>query len=369
MKIYFGASITFDRSMLPQYQMIVAKLKEMGHEIVSEYVVDPELETGDGLDADDLFSREVSHIELADVMVAEVSRPSWGTAFLMEHALSCGKPVLALFYAESEESIPMMIAGHPQLYEQHYDEANLGVVLEKSLMHFEVALQRKGKLIVIDGGDGSGKATQTKMLFEYFASHQMKANLISFPRYKTSFHGKHVGRFLTGEFGGNNEVSPYLSSLAYALDRLTARDQILAWLKQGHMVVADRYVSASMAHQGSKLTGKKQEAYLQWLYEMEYKEHRLPKEDVVLFLYVPVKTAQKLLLSSGGKGEVNGKDIAEIDIEHQKKSIQMYTKLARNYSHWEMIRCVDDSGNLLSREQVHLKILTVLQKHGIIDNI
>jgi dTMP kinase len=361
MKIYFGASISFDRSMLPMYRLIVDELKKQGHEVVSEYVVDPKLETGDGLDAEDLFSREVSHIELADAMVAEVTKPSWGTAFLIEHALSCGKPVLALFYGENKEEIPLMIAGHPELYEQHYDEANVGVVLEKSLEYFADAQKRRGKLVVIDGANGAGKSTQREKLLQYFKTHKIPYQTISFPRYKTSFHGKHVGRFLKGEFGGNDEISPYLSSLAFALDRLTSRHQILEWLKQGYIVVADRYVSASMAHQGGKLTGTKQQEFLEWIYDMEYKEHKLPKEDIVIYLQVPAEISRDLLKKSGRE-----LDQEDVNIDHNRRSIVMYQKLSKKYKHWVVVECVDETGKLMTKQQIHEKIIGVLKQRKIL---
>lgn len=361
MKIYFGASISLDRSMLPVYRKIVTRLKKLGHEVISEYVVDPKLIVGVGLSPEKLFERETTRIEQADAMIAEVSAPSWGTAFLMEHALEHGKPVLALYYKDAQQPLPMMIEGHPELYVQHYDEDSIKVVLEKSLEHFAEMGKRKGKLIVVDGGDGSGKTTQTEMLIKYLEAEKIAHNLISFPRYKTSFHGQHVGRFLNGEFGKNDAVSPYLSSLAFALDRLTAKGQINEWLRMGRVVVAARYVSASMAHQGSKLTGKAQKDFLDWVYNMEYKEHKLPKEDLVIYLYVPVETAQKLL--SNNKRNV---DMADTDIEHQRRSIAMYEELSKKYKHWVMVKCVDEKGNLLSKNTIHQKILQILQERGII---
>jgi dTMP kinase len=366
MKIYFGASISLDRSLLPTYQKIVSQLKQQGHAVLSEYVVDPKLVVGDGLSPKQLFARETKTIEEADVMIAEVSVPSWGTAFLIEHALEHNKPVLALFYKDAKDELPMMIEGHPDLYVQHYDEDNIDTILKKSLKHFSQMKSRRGKLIVIDGGDGAGKATQTQLLIDYLKARGCDSNYIAFPRYKTSFHGHHVGRFLTGEFGGNTEVSPYLSSLAFALDRLTARDEIVEWLTSGHYVIADRYVSASMAHQGSKLSGEKQKDFLNWLSDMEYKEHRLPREDIVLFLYVPVETAQKLLNQVKAKGLAGGKDQAETDLDHQRRSIEMYRDLSKKYRHWEMVECVDDQGQLLSKEEIHQKILAILRKRSIL---
>ncbi|EKD80563.1 MAG: nucleoside 2-deoxyribosyltransferase, partial [uncultured bacterium] len=219
MKVYFGASISLDRSLLPNYQEIVANLKKLGHQVLSEYVVDPSIKPGVGLTPRDLFARETKTIDQADVMVAEVTAPSWGTAFLIEYALNHGKPVLALYYKEAAMPLPMMIEGHPELYVAHYTKGNIRTVLKKNLDYFASMNHRKGKLIVIDGTDGSGKGTQTELLLKYLDEHKKKNKYIDFPRYYTSFHGQMVGRYLKGEFGGLNSASPYLTSLFYAMDR------------------------------------------------------------------------------------------------------------------------------------------------------
>jgi dTMP kinase len=255
----------------------------------------------------------------------------------------------------------MMIEGHPELYVRHYDEDNIKTVLKKSLENFVHMKARRGKLVVIDGANGSGKSTQVDLLLAYLKEQKIKHDYISFPRYHTSFHGKHVGRFLAGEFGGNTQVNPYLSSLAFALDRLTAKDQMVEWLEDGNVVIADRYVSASMAHQGSKLPVNEQKEFLEWVYDMEYKEHTLPKEDIVLYLYIPTEISQELLRKSG-----RTLDMEDKDSEHNQKSIEMYRTLTKKYKHWMMIECVDRKGRLLTREEVHQKILAVLKKQGIL---
>ena len=99
---------------------------------------------------------------------------------------------------------------------------------------------------------------------------------------------------------------------------------------------------------------------------MEYKEHKLPKEDIVIYLYVPVKTAQSLIDKKGTRGYTKGKDEAEKDLTHQEKSIRMYKKLCKRFKHWQMIECVDKQGSLLKIEEVHELILKVLKDRKII---
>lgn len=368
MKVYFGASISLDRSLLPNYQEIVANLKKLGHEVLSEYVVDPSIKPGVGLSPRDLFARETATIDRADVVVAEVTSPSWGTAFLIEHALAAGKPVLAMYYKDAEMPLPMMIEGHPELYVAHYSRGNVRTILKKNLEYFASMNHRKGKLVVIDGTDGSGKGTQTDLLLKYLDEKKKKNKYIDFPRYYTSFHGKMVGRYLKGEFGSLNSASPYLTSLFYAMDRLTARDEIIDWLEEGNTVVANRYTTSSMAFQTARIDKEHREEFLKWLYEMEYKEHKLPKEDVVIFLYVPVDISQKLIEQKAGREYMKGKkkDINEADVAYQKEVLKLYLQLAKKYPHWEVIRCVDAKGKLLTVEKVHGKVVAALKRHGVV---
>ena len=354
--------------MLPVYDEVVANIKKLGHEVVSEHVTNPLTPIGDGLSPKELFERESKLIANADCMVADVTLPSWGTAFLMEHALSLGKPVLALFYKEAATPLPFMIAGHPDLYVAHYSKGNIKTVLKKNMEYFESMTKIKGKLVVIDGTDGSGKGTQTELLLKYLDEHKIKNKYIDFPRYYTSFHGQMVGRYLAGEFGSLESSSPYLTSLFYAMDRLTARDEIVDWLEEGNTVIANRYTTSSMAFQTARIEKPKREEFLKWLYEMEYKEHKLPKEDLVLFLYVPVEISQKLIEQKNKREYTKGqkKDINEANVAYQREVLSLYLDLAKKHEHWEVIKCVDAKGKLLSIEKVHEKVIGILKKRGIV---
>lgn len=367
MKVYFAASMSLDRQLLPVYQQIVQELKKINHDVVSEHVVNPDLKLGEGKTPRELFENQTKLIDKADALVAEVTAPSWGTAFLIEHALSTGKPVLALYYKDSEMPLPMMIEGHPELYVAHYSRGNVRTIIKKNLEYFKQMNHKKGKLVVIDGTDGSGKGTQTEKLLEFLDKKGKKNKYIDFPRYYTSFHGKMVGRYLKGEFGGLNSASPYLTSLFYALDRLTAREEMIDWLEEGNVVVANRYTTSSMAFQTARIDKQHREEFLKWLYDMEYKEHKLPKEDLVIFLYVPVEISQKLIDKKAGRGYVGKKkDVYEANVEYQKEVLKLYLQLAKKNPHWEVIKCVDARGKLLSIEQVHKKILAALKRKKIV---
>jgi len=367
MKIYFGASISSGRKYLKQYQNIIKTLKELDHhQVLSEHIADPDLVPGQGMDPQELFNQQIQILDKADLMIAEVTQPSWGTAFLMEQALKNNIPVLALFYKNNHSRLSLMIEGHPDLYTDHYNEDNLKTVLKKNLDYFKDLKKKKGKLVVIDGTNGSGKATQTKQLIKYFKKNRISAKQISFPRYYSSFHGKTVGRFLKGEFGGLDEVNPHLSSLAYALDRLTARGEIVDWLKNGNIVVADRYVSASLAHQGIKVKSKQRKKFINWLYQMEYQEHHMPKEDLVIYLYVPPEISDKLILKKAKAYRGKKKRDIEEGLEYQRKVTKQYLRLVKKYDHWVKIDCTDKQGKLLSIKKVHQKVLDALNSRKII---
>ena len=113
---------------------------------------------------------------------------------------------------------------------------------------------KKGFFIVIDGTDGSGKATQTKLLAEKLKKSGRKVKTIDFPQYENNFFGKMVGRYLSGEFGKSSEVSPYLASILYAGDRFEEKETIEKWLNEGFVVIADRYASSNQIHQGGKIS-------------------------------------------------------------------------------------------------------------------
>lgn len=367
MKVYFGAAITLGRKLLPQYQKIVAEIEKLGHKVLSKQVVDPNLKPGEGLVPKDLFARETKAIEKAEVMIAEVTNPSWGTPLLMAHALEHDKPVLALFYKEAKRKIPTMIKGHPELYLENYDEDNVRLILKKYFAHFANMIKRKGKLIVIDGGDGSGKATQAKLLLEKLKAMEMPVKYFDFPRYYTSFHGEMVGRFLKGDFGDLNQVSPYLASLAFALDRASVKDEIEEWLLREGIVLCNRYVTSSMAHQGARVSPRERKKFIAWIDELEYRVHKMPREDLVIYLYVPWNVGFELTKKKAKKRKyVKGLDIAEADLKHRQEAEKMYLYLAKKKRKWVKIDCLNQAGKMRPRQDIHQEILAILKKRKII---
>ena len=217
----------------------------------------------------------------------------------------------------------------------------------------------KGKLIVFEGTDGSGKATQVKLLLEFFKDRIIPAEQISFPRYEKSLWGKIVKRYLAGDFGDVGEVDPYLASTLYAGDRMSASTQIRKWLNRGKIVICDRYVGSNIAHMGAKFKVQSSKfKFIEWLEELEYGENKIPMEDLVIFLSVPVEVSQKLM-------DDRKLDIHEADVSYLRKVIGVYEELAQSRKNWLKINCVKDD-KLLSPEAIHKRVLEVLKQRRII---
>ncbi|MFO0703535.1 MAG: hypothetical protein U0525_02305 [Patescibacteria group bacterium] len=221
----------------------------------------------------------------------------------------------------------------------------------------------KGKFIVIDGGDGSGKATQAKLLIDYLKKNKIRVKYFDFPQYEKYF-GKLAGRFLAGEFGSLDEVSPYLASLTYALDRWSESNNISNWLNSGGWIVSNRYTSSSLAHQTAKFkTKSKQNEFYDWATKLEYKELGLPKEDVVIYLQVTPTVARKLTAKKSQRIYIKKKmDIAEKNLKHQIDSAKMYLKLSKMNNHWEVINCMAKDKSILPIASIHEMIVQSLAR-------
>ena len=165
-----------------------------------------------------------------------------------------------------------------------------------------------GKFIVIDGTDGSGKTTQLQLLVGKLQAEGYDVQIADFPQYNTKSAGM-VEEYLSGKYGGADDVNPYAASILYATDRFDASFQIREWLKQGKVVVCNRYVSASFAHQGGKIPNAlERKLFFNWLSEIEYKIFNIPKPDLYLILHVEAEVAQKMAKDRGRedwKGKMN----------------------------------------------------------------
>lgn len=201
---------------------------------------------------------------------------------------------------------------------------------------------KRGKLIVIEGTDGSGKETQSRLLHDRLGSYGVSSEIISFPRYGTPT-GKIVGGPYLGKEeilesffpDGASNVDSRLSSAYYAADRRAALDEMQGVLDSGKHLIADRYVWSNMAHQGAKLSEVSERKSLYSALEfLEYGFMQLPRPDLTLFLHVPYEMSEAMMQGSGRSLDGN-----ESDSLFLKKSEEAYVELSEMYG-WEKIDCV-----------------------------
>lgn len=211
---------------------------------------------------------------------------------------------------------------------------------------------KKGKFIVIDGSDGSGKKTQWKLLAQRLRQEKIPYFLADFPVYQ-SFFGKFIKRYLHGDFGDPVKIEPYHASFAYALDRFFAKEKIEQALKAGKVVLANRYMESNKIHQGAKFNSRaKLNQYLNWLDNFEFAKLKVPKPDMVLYLHVPTNISRRLIKQRGKKRKI---DKHESNTAYQKKVVETSKYMCRKYRYWQQIDCVK-KGKLLSRPEIHRQI-------------
>ena len=150
--------------------------------------------------------------------------------------------------------------------------------------------------IVLEGLDGAGKSTQVRMLRQLLSERGVESEYVHFPRFDAPVYGELIARFLRGEFGGVNEVDPYLVALLFAGDRAAAASQIRAWIAAGKAVILDRYVYSNVGFQCAKLpAGEPRDRLAQWILDLEFGYNGLPRPDMSLFLDVPFAFTERKL--------------------------------------------------------------------------
>jgi dTMP kinase len=204
----------------------------------------------------------------------------------------------------------------------------------------------KGKIIVIDGTDASGKNTQAILLKNRLIEDKFLADLISFPVYE-SFFGKMVASYLRGEYGN---LDPKITALLFASDRFAQKQKILSLLKENRIIILDRYVHSNIAYQATRM--KDTDDADDWIKELEYEIYGMPEADLVFYLNVPYSFRKSMLENREQKDFLKGeaKDIHEKNEKYIKEVEQKYIKLSSN-DNWVVVECVKN-GKLLSKEEV-----------------
>lgn len=211
----------------------------------------------------------------------------------------------------------------------------------------------KGKLITIEAGDGSGKATQTKALYDRLLAEGYQVLKVEYPDYQSESSAL-VRMYLGGEFGQQAEnVSAYGASAFFAVDRYAS--YLLKWrqaYESGWIILADRYTTSNMVHQAVKLKDSaEREEFLSWLWDFEFGRLQLPVPDRVIYLDMPPEISDRLINSRAAKDSSRKKDIHEKDTSYLHHCHRAYNEVAEKYG-WVKISCAQQ-GNLRTVQDIH----------------
>ena len=193
----------------------------------------------------------------------------------------------------------------------------------------------KGKLLVLEGTDASGKSTQFERLCQALDERNISYRRLVFPRYQEESSAL-IRMYLNGQFGSHpDDVNAYTASTFFAVDRYASyQTEWKDYYENGGLILADRYTTSNAVHQASKLEGEEQENYLNWLFDFEYHIMGIPAPDQVFFLDMPTEAVRNLLEHRQGKTQ----DIHEKDIPYLKKCYETASRLADRFG-WHRIRC------------------------------
>ena len=211
-----------------------------------------------------------------------------------------------------------------------------------------------GKLIVIEGTDGSGKSTQFKRLTQRLEEENTAFRRLVFPQYSEPSSAL-IRMYLGGEFGTKpSDVNAYAASTFYAVDRYASYKKVWQdWYEGGGLIVSDRYTTSNAVHQASKEPQEKQKDFLEWLYDLEYNKLGLPAPDLVIYLDVPTDFTEAMMRRREADTNTHA-DIHEQDMAYLA-TCRRTGKMAAEYYGWTVIQCVRD-GAMRSIEDIHEEI-------------
>ena len=216
-----------------------------------------------------------------------------------------------------------------------------------------------GKLIVIEGTDGSGKSTQFRLLSQRLEEEGVDFKHLVFPRYSEESSAL-IRMYLGGQFGSNpSDVNAYAASSFYAVDRYASYKMDWGnWYENGGIILSDRYTTSNAVHQASKEPEENRKAFWSWLYDFEYDKLGLPQPDLIIYLDVPTDFTEKLMRGRENATGTNA-DIHEKDMAYLATCRETGRAAAAHYG-WTVIQCVRD-GQMRSIEDIHQEIYACVQ--------
>lgn len=219
----------------------------------------------------------------------------------------------------------------------------------------------KGKFVVIEGADCTGKTTQAELLVKSLIGSGKQVKVLDFPTYEKTLGGTIVKWYLEGKFGSLREVPPELACLTYAIDRYQFARENQKALDEGKILVANRYTQSNIGHQGSKFSGDARLEFIEWI---EQTESRMPQPDTVVYLDLPVEISQKLREKRGNGKGAGVKDIHEADTQHLRDTRECYLEVAK-VEDWIIIDCKrPDASDIRPAEDIQNEIVSRLKEKG-----
>ena len=216
-----------------------------------------------------------------------------------------------------------------------------------------------GKLIVFEGTDGSGKATQTALLCGELDRRGIPYRRLEFPRYSEDSSAL-IRLYLGGAFGDDPEaVNAYAASTFYAVDRYASYQRVWKdYYQGGGLVVSDRYTTSNAVHQGSKVPEGERAEFFRWLYDLEYDRMGLPRPDLVVLLDMPVELSEQLMRKREQSTGTHA-DIHERDEDYLKKCRDVALHAAKYYG-WRTVSCAKD-GAIRGVEDIHEEVYAIVK--------
>jgi len=217
-----------------------------------------------------------------------------------------------------------------------------------------------GKLIVLEGIDGSGKSTQFKMLCSKLEETGTEFKRIVFPQYSEPSSAL-IKMYLGGEFGASpDDVNAYAASTFYAVDRFASYTKTWkSYYAKGGVLLSDRYTTSNAIHQASKVSEGERKAFFDWLYDFEFGLMGLPEPDAVIYMDVPLETAVRQMRKREAETHTKG-DIHETDNSYLSKCCECGIQAAEHYG-WKKIRCTTD-GIMRPAEEISNEIFRYIMQ-------
>lgn len=201
------------------------------------------------------------------------------------------------------------------------------------------------RLIAMEGIDGAGKGTQTKLLRDRLENAGQRTTVLSFPRYEQTRFGRDIGDYLNGRFGDLKSVDPFLAALLFAGDRFESKPVLMEALGECDVVICDRYVASNIAHQGARAAADRQIELIERIEALEYGLYALPRPDVTILLDAPVPLAQSLIAKKAARTYTTARaDMHEADADYLEAVRGVYRQLSVQSPNWHSVDIAGSDG-------------------------